>query len=112
MSENWDTSIRGPKMSGEDGNRIWKYQIPVSEEFVKMLPKGARIIRVANEGGMLWMWAMVDTSAPDVSRKIHAFKAGGTMPDNAFDMEFIGMAPIYIQQELMLYFFEDTTYED
>ena len=110
MSENanlqWDESTRGPRMSGTTGNRIWKYQMPVAEQFAMKLPRGAEIIRMAGENGMLWLWAVVDTSAPDETRHFEAFKAGGTMPDDLSQHVFRGMAHIYIQAELMLYIFE------
>jgi hypothetical protein len=80
--------------------------MPVSEQFSMKLPRGAQIIRMAGERGMLWLWAVVDTSAPDETRHFEAFKAGGTMPDDLSRHVFRGMAHIYIQAELMLYIFE------
>lgn len=106
MNIQFDESTRGPMMSGTTGNRIWKYQMPVSEVFDMKLPKGAQIIRMAGENGMLWLWAVVDTQAEDEVRHFKAFKAGGTMPDDLSGHEFVGMAHIYIQAELMLYIFE------
>ena len=103
---NWDESVRGPRMSGTSGNRIWKYQMPVAEQFTMDLPKGAQIIRMAGENGYLWLWAVVDTAAPIEKRKFESFKAGGTMPDDLSNHVFRGMAHIYIQAELMLYIFE------
>ena len=102
----WDESIRGTKMSGSTGNRIWKYQMPVKESFSIKLPKGAKIIRMAGENGYLWLWAVIDTDAELEDRYFDAFKAGGTMPDDLSSHSFVGMASIYIQQELMLYIFE------
>ena len=102
----WDKSIRGPMMSGTTGNRIWKYQMPVAEQFEMKLPKDAQIIRMAGENGYLWLWAVVDTQAPLETRQFESFKAGGTMPDDLSKHVFRGMAHIYIQQELMLYIFE------
>lgn len=110
MNIQWDEKTRGPMMSGTSGYRIWKYQMPVSEKFKMKLPKGAEIVRMAGENGMLWLWAIVDPSAEDEERTFHAFKAGGTMPDDISKLEFRGMAHIYIQQELMLYIFEEVRY--
>lgn len=107
MTVQFDESVRGPMMSGTTGNRIWKYPVPVSEHFELRLPKAAEIIRMAGEDGYLYLWAIVDTSADDETRVFDAFKAGGTMPDDLSEHEYVGMASIYIQQELMLYFFED-----
>lgn len=112
QADQWDAATRGPKMSGATGNRIWKYQMPVSERFVMKLPKGAEIIRMAGEGGRLWLWAVVDTAAPDEERHFEAFKAGGTMPGDLSAHVFRGMAHIYIQAELMLYIFEVTPDEN
>jgi hypothetical protein len=106
--QEFDTALRGKVMSGNTGNRIWKYQMPVAEKFTLNLPAGAQIIRMAGENGLLWLWAVVDTSADLEERHFEAFKAGGTMPDNLESYVFRGMAAIYIQAELMLYIFEDT----
>lgn len=103
----WDESVRGPRMSGTSGNRIWKYQMPVKEQFEMSLPEGAQIIRMAGENGYLWLWAVVNTEAPLETRYFKSFKAGGTMPDDMALHVFRGMAHIYIQAELMLYIFED-----
>ena len=105
--DQWDTELRGPRMSGTTGNRIWKYQMPVLEEFEMDLPAGAEIVRVVAENGMLW--AQVSTTAPSEPRKMRAFKAGGTMPDDMTGLAYVGCAPIYIQQELMLYFYEEVS---
>jgi hypothetical protein len=102
----FDTTLRGSVMSGNTGNRIWKYQMPVAEKFTLNLPKDAQIIRMTGEGGLLWLWAVVNTDAPLQERHFEAFKAGGTMPDDLTHHVFRGMASIYIQAELMLYIFE------
>lgn len=108
MGDQFDETTRGPRMAGTGGNRIWKYQIPVAEQFKMELPVGADIIRTAGENGMLWLWAVVDTAAHDETRNFEAFKAGGTMPDDLSNHSFVGMAAIHIQQELMLYIYEVT----
>lgn len=105
-AKGWDESIRGQQMSGTGGNRIWKYQMPVAEEFTMQLPVGAQIIRMDGENGYLWLWAVVDSDAPTEDRHFAAYKAGGTMPDDLSNHTFAGTAHIYIQQELMLYLFE------
>ena len=108
----WDEAVRGPRMSGSTGHRIWKYQMPVAERFTMRLPAGAEIIRMAGERGMLWLWAVVDTTAPDEDRFFEAFKAGGTMPGDLSRHVFRGTAHIYIQAELMLYIFEVVSDDD
>jgi hypothetical protein len=101
----WDESVRGLKMSNNTGRVIYKYQMPVKEEFTLSLPISAQILRVASENGFLWMWALVNTENDIEERKFGAYKTGGTIPEYHI-LEYIGCCPIFIQQELMLYIFE------
>lgn len=106
MDDQWNEAERGPKMAlvKNPSRTIWKYQIPVLEDFTIKLPTGAEIIRFANEGGKLWLWAVVNPSAEIEDRRLLAFKAGAEMPSEP--MDYLGCAAIYIQAELMLYYFE------
>ncbi len=102
----WDERARGPRMSEVKGKTIWKYQLPLLERFVMRLPDGAQIIRIADQGGMLWAWAAVDTEAPLVERIFRAFKTGAAMPSDV-DLTYLGWAAIHVQMELALYIFEE-----
>lgn len=93
-------------MSQAKGKTIWKYQLPVLERFVLKLPEGAQIIRIDDQGGMLWAWAIVNTEAPLTERSFRAFKTGAQMPDDVL-LQYVGCAAIHVQMELMLYFFEE-----
>lgn len=104
--DQWDESVRGKKMSDATGRVIFKYQIPVLEQFTIRLPKGAEIIRMQDQGGMFWLWAVVRTDVPDEERKFWAFKCGGKMPDN-LNLKYIGFCAVFVQQELGLYIFEE-----
>ena len=110
QADQWDESLRGKKMSNSSGRVIFKYQMPVLERFSMRLPTGARIIRVADQGGMFWLWAVVDTNVPDETRNFVAVKCGANMPDG--DMTYIGFCAIFVQQELGLYIFEDKSHEN
>jgi hypothetical protein len=109
QADQWDEKTRGKKMSDVEGLTIFKYQMPVLEQFTMKLPKGARILRVADQGGMFWMWAMVRTDAPDEERKFRAFKCGGKIPDG-LQLNYIGFCAVFVQQELGLYIFEEITF--
>lgn len=102
----WDERARGPRMSNVVGRTIHKYPVPVQEEFIMSLPRGAEIIRIADQGGFLWMWCVVDTHEPFEDRFFHAVKTGAAMPATA-DLVYRGWAAIHIQAELALYFFEE-----
>lgn len=101
----WDEKLRGPRMSNVTGRVIFKYQMPVLEEFTMTLPEGAEIIRVADQGGMFWMWAAVHTDLPDEERHFLAFKTGAAMPTDRV-LRYVGFCAIHVQMELGLYIFE------
>lgn len=107
QSDQWDEAIRGPKMSNPTGHTIFKYQMPVAEQFEMKLPEGAQIIRMDGENGLLWLWAVVDRDKPDETRKFRAFKTGGSGMERGMELIYRGCAAIYIQAELMLYIFEE-----
>lgn len=105
QADQWDERTRGKKMSNAAGRVIFKYHMPVLERFTMRLPTGAEIIRVADQGGMFWLWAVVDTSVPDEERHFVAVKCGANVPDG--NLRYIGFCAIFVQQELGLYIFED-----
>ncbi len=106
QEDQWDEKLRGKKMSDASGRVIFKYQMPVLEQFTMRLPQGAEIIRVADQGGMFWMWAVVRTDAPDEERHFRAYKCGGKMPDD-LQLRYIGFCAVFVQMELGLYIFEE-----
>lgn len=93
-------------MSCVSGSTIFKYQMPVLEKFEMKLPKGALIIRMADQDGMFWLWAVVDTNAPDETRHFRAFKTGAEIPSD-LHMAYIGFCAVFVQMELGLYIFEE-----
>lgn len=104
--DQWDEKLRGVKMSQSAGKVIFKYQMPVLEKFTMRLPRGAEIIRMADQGGMFWLWAVVDTGAPDETRQFHAVKCGANVPDIP-GLFYRGFCAIHVQMELGLYIFEE-----
>lgn len=101
----FDEHIRGPKMSTDTGKIIFKYQMPVLEKFTMKLPKDAEIIRMEDQGGMFWLWAVVNTNAPLEERHFMAFKTGATIPED-IDLKYVGFCAVHVQMELGLYIFE------
>ena len=102
---NWDETTRGPRMSEATGKVIFKYQMPVLERFTMNLPAGAQIIRVEDQDGMFWLWAVVDTEAPIEERQFMAFKTGAAMPRDV-NLAYVGFCAVFVQMELGLYIFE------
>jgi len=108
QADQWNKSLRGEKMSSANGRVIFKYQMPVMERFTMRLPRGAEIIRMADQGGMFWLWAVVDTRLPDEERRFVAVKCGANVPEIP-DLIYRGFCAIFVQQELGLYIFEDVS---
>lgn len=106
QQDQWDEKLRGKKMSEATGRVIFKYQMPVLEKFTMKLPVGAEIIRMKDEGGMFWLWAIVRTDVPDEERTFWAFKCGGKIPDD-LNIKYVGFCAVFVQQELGLYIFEE-----
>lgn len=107
--DQWDESLRGKKMSAPAGKTIFKYQMPVLEKFTLKLPEGAEILRVADQNGMFWLWAMVDIKKPDTERHFRAFKCGAPIPDevDTQNLVYLGWCAVFVQMELALYIFEE-----
>lgn len=108
LNATWNEQLRGPRMSETTGRVIFKYQMPVLEEFTMDLPKGAEIIRMQDMDGMFWLWAVVNTEAPMEKRYFRAFKTGAKIPDNV-ELKYVGFCAVFVQMELGLYIFEDMT---
>lgn len=106
QADQWDEAVRGKKMSDSAGRVIFKYQMPVLERFTMRLPQGAEIIRMADQGGMFWLWAVVDTRVPDEDRHFIAVKCGANVPELP-GLVYRGFCAVFVQQELGLYIFED-----
>ncbi len=106
QADQWDEDVRGKKMSDATGKVIYKYQMPVLEHFTMKLPKDAEIIRMQDQGGMFWLWAIVDTDAPDEERSFYAFKCGGAIPKH-LKLKYVGFCAVHVQMELGLYIFEE-----
>ena len=104
--DSWDEASRGPKMSNTEGLTIYKYPMPVLEHFEMKLPQGAEIIRVDDQDGYFWMWAVVDTNAPLETREFRACKTGGSGLVKGEKTKYIGFCKIFVQMELGLYIFE------
>lgn len=104
-AKGWDEALRGPRMSEATGKVIFKYQMPVLESFTMKLPSGAQIIRMEDQGGMFWLWAVVDTDAPMKDRQFMAFKTGAAMPRDV-NLQYVGFCAVFVQMELGLYIFE------
>ena len=84
---------------------VYKYLIPFQEGFELTLPKGSQIVRIDNDQGNPYLWALVPLDETDtVTYKFQSSKTGGVMTHEK-PLHFIGTISIFVQMELMLYIF-------
>lgn len=62
-------------MKAPVSRRVYKYPIPLRDDFQLLLPRGAAILDVQMQRGAPQLWALVDTSQPLVER---VFRLAGT----------------------------------
>ncbi len=71
--------------------RIFKYMFGITDSIVIPMPEGARVLDVQIQHGAPCIWALVDTSKPNVNRM---FRLAGTghpiKPDEAHKHIYIG----------------------
>lgn len=71
--------------------RIWKYELKVTDMQSVAMPGGAEILSVAEQNGMLCMWAMAEVNQRKVDRFIEIIGTGNPVPvDMGVDRKFIG----------------------
>ncbi len=55
---------------------IYKYPVPVQDEFVVDMPIGAEVLAVQIQGGEAQMWALVETDRPMSKRTFYVRGTG------------------------------------
>jgi hypothetical protein len=83
---------------------IWKYTLDVVDKQTITMQAGAKILSVANQDGILCMWAIVDPQQKTTKRTFEVIATGGPMPDEG-TREFLGTLQI---DWLVLHVFERT----
>lgn len=61
---------------------IWKFPIQIQDYQSIRMPTGAEILAVQVQGGSPILWALVDPSAPLVSRQLRIIGTGHPISDN------------------------------
>lgn len=68
---------------------IWKFPLSVRDHSI-LMPRGARLLSVAIQGGEPCLWAMVDPSQPRVARRIGVQLTGAEIGQRSLSLPFIG----------------------
>ena len=70
---------------------IWKFPLALVDAYPVDMPRGARILSVADQNGTLCLWAEVDPEAPCETRRIRIVGSGHPVPQEP-KLQFIGTA--------------------
>lgn len=68
---------------------IFRYDVPIEDEFTLSLPEFAKILCVGERGGTGHMWVMLNPDAEKVTRKFRVLGTGHPIPD-ASKLDYIG----------------------
>jgi hypothetical protein len=70
---------------------VWKYEIPIADEFTLDLPDNAELLTVQVQPMQgVMVWALVNPEAPKRRRTFHLAGTGHPMEYKPHDLRFIG----------------------
>ncbi len=70
--------------------KVFKYPIPTKDSFSLLLPKEAKILAVQTQKNNPCIWALVDTNAPNETRRFRLAGTGHPIDENMDDLNYIG----------------------
>jgi len=73
--------------------QIWKYELEVTDVQSVIMPRGAEVLSVQNQGGSICLWVIVDPKEENVWREFEIIGTGNPMePD--IRRSFIGTVQV------------------
>jgi hypothetical protein len=69
---------------------IWKFGVPLTERFVLVMPAGAQVLTVQNQGDVAHVWVLVDPSGPRRARRFALYGTGRTLPNAPETGAYVG----------------------
>jgi hypothetical protein len=76
------------------GPTIWKFPVPIADEFAVVMPKGALVLTVQAQAGEPVVWAIVSPDAPKVQRWFHV-RGTGHETAGAESMPYVGTFQVH-----------------
>jgi len=88
---------------------IYKYEVPILDQFQKYLPKGAVILSFQTQNGVPVIWAKIDTLAEVEERNFRLFGTGHPIKDipKDADLHYIGTTQQSTNPPLVWHLFEE-----
>ena len=72
---------------------VWKYELRITDTQLLQMPRSAEVLTVANQGGKLCIWVLLDPSdTPLVNRRFLVVGTGNAC--SVDDYEYLGSAVI------------------
>lgn len=65
--------------------KVFKYSVPVAGINSVPMPQGAKILRDGEQGGKMFVWALVDETRAHENRQLFVCGTGWEMPVGPFD---------------------------
>jgi hypothetical protein len=69
---------------------IYKFSLPLDDQFVLAMPSGAKILSVQVQNDQPCIWAIVDPAEPPEPRCFEMYGTGHTLPEDITALKFIG----------------------
>jgi hypothetical protein len=85
---------------------IYKYPLAPADRQTVELPKGARMLSVGDQGGSVFLWALVNPELPTTNRKIRCIGTGHPIAKIDPDIRFLGTVML-LGGSLVFHFFEE-----
>lgn len=62
---------------------VWKFKLPIDQDFTLEMPMGALYGRVDSQNGIGVLWAQVDTNKQNQTRRLGVFGTGQPIPEGS-----------------------------
>lgn len=69
---------------------IYKFPLAVTDEQQIEMPRGSRFLGVETQGGVLYLWAIVETENPRYRHAFYVVGTGNPLPVDAVESTYLG----------------------
>lgn len=74
---------------------IWKFPVPIEDDFTIEMPRSARVLSVQIQHGVPVLWALVQPDDVKVERRFRVAGTGHPLPAESLGWAFIGTFQIH-----------------
>jgi len=85
---------------------VWKYKIPIADEFEIEMPAFSKILSFQSQGNDLCLWALVFPELEKIKEKF-ILRGTGHLIDCDLDLDYIGSVQIKVYETLIFHLFKE-----